>query len=108
MLGVIKSAKKKKTAGPDKLYNEYHKAIAYGLADTWTLLYNKCLEQATVSNPQCYSTVTEFYKSNRKRIDSAAFRGRELQYASINYLLSPKGTICLHAKKSDLKVRDCR
>ena len=45
---VIKNLKNRKASGPDDLFNEHIKTAAPALVETWTLIFNECLQQGRI------------------------------------------------------------
>ena len=71
-----KRHKKEKAAGPDIIYNEYLKDTAQLLVHTWTKLYNKCLELATIPEQWRQSIIKVLYKGKGDLKDTNKYRGK--------------------------------
>lgn len=76
---AVGNTKNKKAAGPDNLYNEYLKDTAYLLIPTWTELYNKCIETATIPERWRESIIKVLYKGKGDPKDTNAYRGIALE-----------------------------
>ena len=76
---IIDATKRKKAAGPDKIYNEYLKDTAQLLVPTWTKLYNKCLEVATIPEQWRQSIIKVLYKGKGDPKDTNKYRGIALE-----------------------------
>jgi Reverse transcriptase (RNA-dependent DNA polymerase). len=74
-----KRHKKEKAAGPDIIYNEYLKDTAQLLVHTWTKLYNKCLELATIPEQWRQSIIKVLYKGKGDLKDTNKYRGKALE-----------------------------
>ena len=73
----MKPQKEKKAAGPGKIYNEYLKDTAQLLIPTWTKLYNKCLEVATIPKQWKQLIIKVPYKGKGDPKDTNKYRKTE-------------------------------
>ena len=75
----IKEAKNKKATGPDQIAYEHLKATAEILAQTWTEIFNKCLNTGVMPEQWRRSTLKIIYKGKGSTDDMNSYRGVALE-----------------------------
>lgn len=79
ILAAIMGTKTRKAAGSDGIANEHLKLAAPHLIQTWTQLFNKCLEYGTILEKWRHSTIKVLYKGKGATSLPDAYRGIALE-----------------------------